>query len=74
MQFPASMTFAAIEAFLVEAAPEEEVLLPTNGRHQAAGAEAAVVQALATWANAGSGATVRTYAESSANAEPPATM
>ena len=64
MQLPASMTFDAIEAFLAKAAPEEEVLLPTNGRHQAAGAEAAVVQALATWANASRRATVRTYAES----------
>lgn len=63
MQLPASMTFAAVEAFLAQAVPGEEVLLPTNGRHQAAGAEAAVVQALATWANASHGATVRTYAE-----------
>lgn len=64
MQLPASMTFAAVEAFLAEVVPEEEVLLPTNGRHQAAGAEAAVVQALATWANLGRRTTVRTYAGS----------
>lgn len=64
MQLPASMTFAAVEAFLADAAPDGEVLLPTNGRHQAAGAEAAVVQALATWANASRRAKLRTYAES----------
>lgn len=64
MQLPASMTFAAVEAFFANVAPEEEVLLPTNGRHQAAGAEAAVIQALATWANASTRAKLRTYAES----------
>lgn len=58
------MTFAAVEAFLGEVGPEDEVMLPTSGKHQAAGAEAAVVQALATWANAGSRSSLRTYAES----------
>lgn len=65
MQLPASMTFAAVEAFLAEVASSEEVRLPTSGRHQAAGAEAAVVQALATWTNARRRASVRTYAKSS---------
>ncbi|MEC7953412.1 MAG: hypothetical protein VX195_10095 [Pseudomonadota bacterium] len=64
MQLPASMTFAAVEDFLGSAVVEEEVLLPTNGKHQAAGAEGAIVQALATWVNAKGRANVRTYAES----------
>ncbi len=64
MQLPASMTFAAVEEFLDPSAFEDEVLLPTNGRHQAAGAEAALVQALATWVNTRQRATVRSYAAS----------
>lgn len=63
MQLPASMTFAAVEDFLDSPVLGEELLLPTNGRHQAAGAEGAIVQALATWANMPGPAEIRTYAE-----------
>lgn len=64
MQLPASITLAAVENFLTTGQCGEEVLLPTNGKHQAAGAEAALVQALATWANGQAQPTIRTYASS----------
>ena len=64
MQLPSSMTFAAIETYLDKACTDSEVLLPTHGKHQAAGAEAALVQALATWANGNQVSTLRTYATS----------
>ena len=64
MQLPSSMTFAAIETYLEKACMDNEVLLPTHGKHQAAGAEAALVQALATWANSHQVSTLRTYATS----------
>lgn len=65
MQIPASMTTSAAEEFLAKLDDEEEfgeIFIPTRGKHQAAGAEGAFVQALATWANGRANATLRTYA------------
>lgn len=58
------MTFAAVEDFLCSLPSSEAIQIPTRARHQAAGAEAAFVQALGTWANQTPGATLKTYAPS----------
>lgn len=65
MQIPASMTTSAAEDLLAKidgANDVGELLIPTRGKHQVAGAEGAFVQALATWANAGVSSTLQTYA------------
>lgn len=65
MQIPASMTTSSAEDFLAEIDGGDnlgELSIPTRGKHQAAGAEGAFVQALATWANAQICPTLRTYA------------
>jgi hypothetical protein len=59
------MTTAAAEELIHRLRDPEaigELLIPTKGKHHAAGGEASFVQALATWANAIPAATLRTYA------------
>lgn len=67
MKLPASMTTASVEDLLRDlgdAVNDLELTVPTRARHQAAGAEAALVQALATWSNDASVSKLRTYAKS----------
>jgi hypothetical protein len=65
MQLSSSMTIAVAEDFLrrVEAGSVGDLWIPTRGKHQAAGGEAAFVQALATWANTAHPAPLITYAQ-----------
>ncbi|MHB8283510.1 MAG: class I SAM-dependent methyltransferase [Caulobacteraceae bacterium] len=59
------MTAAAAEeliALLDNERADETLTVPTKGRHLAAGAEGAFVQALATWGNRAQPATLKTYA------------
>lgn len=65
MQLPSSMTISAAEDLLsrVERGTVGDLKIPTRGRHQAAGGEAAMVQALCTWANRTDTAPLVTYAE-----------
>ena len=64
MLIPASSTLAAVEDFLIKGLSETQISLPTNSRHQALGAEAALVQAITTWSNLHEQAVVRTFATS----------